>query len=308
MHRIVTIVVGFALFAASAVSAQTSTAVQVSGVWARPAAVGETTAAYMTITNTGDTDLTLTAAETEAEVADAVEIHETSMTDEGVMQMRPLIDGLAIPAGESIELRPGSYHIMFLGVQQELVAGDAFALALTFETDDEPLTVTIGAPVLDMPPVPTDLVITQAWARPTAAAMDEGEMSDSEMEMSATEEAGMDMDMDMDAVSAAYMVIENTSDEDVTLVSGATDAAGVVEIHETRMNDENVMQMRPLADGLVIPAGERVELRPGGYHIMLMRLPDPLREGGALTLELTFDNGDTLTLGVPVEDRMMGGM
>ena len=273
---------------------------EITTIWARPTvAAGETdldasaptSAVYMAITNNGDEDVRLVGASTG--VAGVVEIHESRMTDEGVMQMRPVgNEGITLVAGEATELQPGGYHVMLMDLQTTLPPETAFTLTLTIAPNDplaDAYQVTVGVPVLELPPMAGDLRVRGAWARPTVA------------EDAAEDEIGA-------PTSAAYMQIENTSDEDVTLVSGAADAAGVVEIHESSMTDEGVMQMRPLMDGLTIPAGETAELRPGGFHVMLMDLQQPLVPGEALYLALTFDNEQTLALGVPIEDRLMGDM
>jgi len=281
----------------------------ITDIWARATvAAGETdmdasaptSAVYMTLTNNTDEDVRLVGAQTD--VAGVVEIHESSMNDEGVMQMRPLTDGLSIPAGETVELRPGGLHLMLMDLQVPLAPETAFLLTLTLVPEaaisGDSFLMDVAVPVVEMPPLPGDLRVTGAWARPTVSADEhEHNMDDDEHEM------------DMGApTSAVYLHIENTGEDDVTLLSGAADAAGVLEIHETRMNDEGVMQMRPLMDGLAIAAGETVELRPAGLHLMLMDLQTPLVPGEALYLELTFDNEQTVILGVPIDDRMMGGM
>jgi len=277
--------------------------IEVTDAWVRPTASAdamsdggemqmgaETTAAYMTLTNTGEEDLRLVNVATQA--ANIVELHETTMTENDVMQMRPLADGVLLPAGESVELRPGGLHIMLLDLPEPLVSSTALQMMLALiPADADPtlvdaMMISIGVPVLEEAPTSEDLVITQAWVRPTTAEMD--------------------MEMAPGQNTAAYMLIENTGDEDITLVSGAADAAGIVEIHETTITDNDVMQMRPLADGITIAAGETVELRPGGLHVMLMDLQEPLVMGDALYLELTFDNEQTVALGLPIEDRMMG--
>ncbi|HYO87618.1 MAG TPA: copper chaperone PCu(A)C, partial [Candidatus Limnocylindrales bacterium] len=102
-------------------------------------------------------------------------------------------------------------------------------------------------------------------------------------------------------VSAAYTTINNRGDEPLRLVSAATSAAGIVEIHEMIMQND-VMQMRPI-DGLDIPAGGSAVLEQGGYHIMLLELAAPLIEGSAIPLTLTFDvvNEDGSLQGMPFE-------
>jgi hypothetical protein len=64
--------------------------------------------------------------------AERVEVHEMSMTD-GVMKMRPLPDGLTIKPGETVELKPGGFHMMFMDIKQPLKQGDTMKATLTFE-------------------------------------------------------------------------------------------------------------------------------------------------------------------------------
>jgi len=301
------ILVAILCFAMTFAQAQPPTDVSVSGAWARPTTMGmdsdeamemdmmkgATSAVYMTITNESDSTLRFVAAQTT--VAGIVEIHETSMGDNDVMQMRPVEGSIEIPAGEQVELRPGGLHIMMLDLQANLLPSDAFMLTLMLESDSgDMLELPLAVPVTEFPPLPGDIVVTQAWARPTAPAT-EMDMDN----MMATEEP-----MDMGGTSAAYMFIENTGSEDVTLISGTTNMAGIVEIHETSMTDQGVMQMRPVEGGIVIPAGERVELRPGGLHVMMLDLQMPFVDGEALFLELAFDNGETIAVAAPIEDRM----
>jgi periplasmic copper chaperone A len=92
------------------------------------------------------------------------------------------------------------------------------------------------------------------------------------------------------------------------LVSAASPVAGVVEIHEMAM-DGNVMKMRALANGLELPAGKAVELKPGGYHVMLLDLKQPMKPGDTVPVTLVVESKDgkkeTLELKVPV--RPLGG-
>jgi copper(I)-binding protein len=87
--------------------------------------------------------------------------------------------------------------------------------------------------------------------------------------------------------SGAFMTI--TSSTDATLISVASPVAGVVEVHEMKM-DGDVMKMRPLHGGLSLPAGKAIELKPGGYHIMLMDLIVPLVKDTNIPLTLVFRN------------------
>lgn len=91
------------------------------------------------------------------------------------------------------------------------------------------------------------------------------------------------------AVSAGYGRIENGTGDALRLIGAETPAAGRIEIHNAT-TEGGVMRMRPLADGLEIPAGESVELRPGGYHMMLLDLRQPLRRGETVPVTLRFDH------------------
>jgi periplasmic copper chaperone A len=96
------------------------------------------------------------------------------------------------------------------------------------------------------------------------------------------------------------------------LVSAASPVAGVVEIHEMAM-DGNIMRMRALPAGLELPAGKTVELKPGGYHVMLMDLKQQLQPGETVPMSLVIEGKDgkkeTLELKVPVKplSAMMKG-
>lgn len=99
--------------------------------------------------------------------------------------------------------------------------------------------------------------------------------------------------------SAAYMVLDNKTADAAALVSAQSDAAEVVEVHETSMHD-GVMRMQQVKS-LVVESGAQVELKPGGYHIMLINLKQPLKAGSDVNISLTFDNGQVLQLSAPVK-------
>lgn len=80
-----------------------------------------------------------------------------------------------------------------------------------------------------------------------------------------------------------------TAKESAKLVAGSSSAAGIVEIHEMKM-DNDVMKMTPLTNGLDLPIGKTVELKPGGYHIMLMDLKAPLAVNSNVSVTLTFQD------------------
>jgi copper(I)-binding protein len=115
----------------------------------------------------------------------------------------------------------------------------------------------------------------------------------------ATEEASDAQPMMMAGLtSAAYMTLENHSDQTERLISVTSDAAAVVEIHETSMEND-VMQMHPV-DGVDIPANGSAELKPGGLHIMLMDVQRDLQPEDIVTLTLTFESGLELIIEAPV--------
>jgi len=101
-------------------------------------------------------------------------------------------------------------------------------------------------------------------------------------------------------VGAGYLSIANRGGAPDRLVSAVSSVAGRVEIHEMKM-DAGVMRMRELAQGLALPAGETVALRPGGYHLMLMDLRAPLREGTPVPVTLVFERAGRIEVELKVE-------
>ena len=76
----------------------------------------------------------------------------------------------------------------------------------------------------------------------------------------------------------------------------------MVEIHETVAAASGMMEMRPLALGLKVPANGSVELKPGSYHVMIMELKQDLSVGTSVKIKLTFKSGKTLDLTAPVQE------
>mgnify|MGYP005837256225 CR=1 FL=1 len=157
-------------------------------------------------------------------------------------------------------------------------------------------------------PAESDIAISDAWVRAAGAMPDSADDTSMDMPQEAGDdasasdeqsEAGQDMNAPPGEVSAAYMVIENRGAAD-RLLSAATDAAGVVEIHMTQVDEQGVMRMRPLAEGLEVPANSSVALEPGGYHIMLMDLQRALAAGDTVELTLQFESGKAITISAEV--------
>jgi copper(I)-binding protein len=88
--------------------------------------------------------------------------------------------------------------------------------------------------------------------------------------------------------TGAFMQI--TSAQDAQLVSASSPVAGVVEVHEMTM-EKDVMKMRAVK-ALDLPAGKSVELKPGGYHVMLMDLKQQMKEGDTVPVTLVVEGKD----------------
>jgi copper(I)-binding protein len=137
-----------------------------------------TGAAFFTVTNNGAEDDRLVA--TASDVAAAVEVHEMKMVS-GTMEMTPLMEGLPVPAGETVVLEPGGYHVMLIGLMRDLKAGETFTLTLTFEKAGEadlevPIFVSeSAAEEAELPSVTVgDLMIERIWTRHAPALMGNG--------------------------------------------------------------------------------------------------------------------------------------
>jgi periplasmic copper chaperone A len=111
--------------------------ITVDHAWSRAASGGATGAIYLSITDQGQPD-TLTAASTP--VAQMTELHET-IDDHGVMKMRSVAN-LPVTPGKTTTFAPGGYHIMLMGLKQDLAAGSTFPVTLTF-AHAGPVTVTV---------------------------------------------------------------------------------------------------------------------------------------------------------------------
>ena len=118
-----------------------------------------------------------------------------------------------------------------------------------------------------------DLVITQAWSRATPGGA---------------------------KVAGGYLTIENKGSAPDRLIGGSADLADKVQVHEMATNN-GVMTMRPLDKGLAIEPGKTVKLAPGGYHLMLLDLKSPLKQGDKLPVTLEFEKAGKVNLSFDVE-------
>lgn len=107
-------------------------------------------------------------------------------------------------------------------------------------------------------------------------------------------------------VGGGFVTIKNNGSEDDRLVSASSPAAGAVELHEMAMEGE-VMKMRKLEDGIPVPAGETVELKAGGLHLMFMQVATPFAEGDTVPVTLTFEKAGQVEVTLPVGSAAPGG-
>jgi copper(I)-binding protein len=135
------------------------------------------------------------------------------------------------------------------------------------------LLALLGAPAHAQEVKAGDLVISQAWSRATPGGA---------------------------KIAGGFLTIENKGAAPDRLISGSGDFAGKVEIHEMAMNN-GVMTMRPLDKGLSIEPGKTVKLAPGGLHLMLMDLKNPLKQGDKVPLTLDFEKAGKVVVSLDVQ-------
>lgn len=107
--------------------------------------------------------------------------------------------------------------------------------------------------------------------------------------------------------AGGFAAIENTGSDDDRLISVSTPVAGRAEIHEMAVNN-GVMTMRQSENGFAVPAGATSEMKPGGFHMMLMDLKQPLVEGEKVPVTLTFEKAGEVTVELAVEKLGAKGM
>ena len=98
--------------------------------------------------------------------------------------------------------------------------------------------------------------------------------------------------------TGAFMVIRNAGDKDVKVVKADNPVSKATELH-THLNEGGVMKMRPVQAIEIKAKGEAV-LKPGGLHVMMIDLKAPLKEGDSVPITLTFDDGSSKQVEVPV--------
>jgi periplasmic copper chaperone A len=134
-------------------------------------------------------------------------------------------------------------------------------------------SAVVAAPVIAQAYRVGDVTVSQAWSRETAPGQQ---------------------------VGGAFMTITNRSKVADRLVSGSSSQASEVQVHTVSI-DGGVMRMRQLVDGLEIPAGGTVMLRPGSFHIMLIGLRQPLARGSHVPVTLRFSQAGRVTVRLAVQ-------
>ncbi len=140
------------------------------------------------------------------------------------------------------------------------------------------IAILLAGGLVSALPAGAEVTVTEAWIRGTVAAQ---------------------------KATGAFMKLK--SSENARLVAAASPAANIVEVHEMAMKG-NVMTMRAV-DAIELPAGKVVELKPGGYHVMLIDLVKPLAAGDKVPVQLTVvsKDGRKAILEVKAEVRAAGG-
>src|SRR5580692_2163423 len=118
-----------------------------------------------------------------------------------------------------------------------------------------------------------DLVISQAWSRATPNGA---------------------------KIGTGYFTIENKGTAADKLIRVTGDVSDKIEVHEMSMNN-GVMKMRPVDGGLTIDPGKTVKLAPSGYHLMIMDLKSPLKQGGQVPVTLEFEKAGKVAVTLDVQ-------
>jgi periplasmic copper chaperone A len=135
------------------------------------------------------------------------------------------------------------------------------------------LACLIAAPARAQEVKAGDLVITQAWSRATPGGA---------------------------KIAGGYLTIENKGIAADRLIGGSAEVSDKIQVHEMAVNN-GVMTMRPLDKGLTIEPGKTIKLAPGGYHLMLMDLKSPLKQGDKVPVTLEFEKAGKVKLSLDVQ-------
>lgn len=225
----------------------------------------------LTLENNDDIPVTLKTVDSDA--ATRTEILEHSMKSDGMVQLK---HGIVLHPGKAVSFDDGHLQIVFKGLKKTLEKNDKIDLTLHFSDGD---AIDVQLPVREKQAADDQNFIKLAHARARAT------------------HSGM-------SSSAAYMDIENQGKKAVQLVSLKSPVAKKTELHTTLMKD-GVMKMQEV-EHLNIPAGDTVQLKPGGMHVMLMGLNGQIKEGDKVPVTMTFSNGQTVSVEAMAKSEIEG--
>lgn len=270
----------------------------ISGQWVRPT-TNDVSAAYLTVHNSGEADTLIKAA---TPLTSTVQLHEV-ITEGSSSKMQEKPGGFPVPANGTLELKPGGFHIMLMGLKAPISLGETVSLTLTFEKAGE---ITIEAPVK---------------AAPDMSGMDHGSMSGGSTPAAATTTAPTPGPVTLgkltiqdqwvrttaNTVTAAYLVVKNSGEAD-TLIKATSPISPNVQLHEV-ISEGSTSKMQEKPGGFPVPANGELTLRPGAYHIMMLDLKAPVTEGQVISITLTFEKAGEVTITAPAKPHtgMMEG-
>lgn len=170
---------------------------------------------------------------------------------------------------------PTQMRFKLVNLPEPLLLETAFQVVLTFEAETT-FNVTVGVPVVATYPFQSKLWVEAGttWMPPLVS------------------EAG-----------SIYFSLYNMGESEDHLVKVEVVGIGSTSLHETVLDDREVMRMRGLPEGISVIGGGEIVLKPGGYHIMLENIALPPEIGDTLFARLEFASGETIPIGIPVEDR-----
>ena len=104
--------------------------------------------------------------------------------------------------------------------------------------------------------------------------------------------------------SAAFLTVKNTTSSDIDIIKASSDISKYVELHTHDMKD-GVMKMYQVPK-ITVPENGQIVLKPGGYHVMLIGLNNPLKVGETVIFTLELSNGETKEITAPIKSVMSG--
>lgn len=240
------------------------------GAWSRPTiatSASSTGVVYATIVNLNAEDDTLLSVS--AEVAPTVEIHTMFMTTDGVMQMAPVEESLVVPGnGGVLELKPGGYHVMLIGLQEDLPEGEVVDVTLNFEHAG---AVAIQSNIQFDTPTVEDATVFAS-----------GDVSGCPSVGFYQAEAILEDKEDGDYIVSGVVV--NFSTEDVVLSRLRVAGSEEVEFEHVDSAGEEIEHLSE--DELTIPAGSYVVLSATASHISVRELLG-VDAGAVITLDFS---------------------